>query len=89
MTEIVSSITSKGQVTIPAEVRRRLGLGTPDKIAFVLDEDGVRLRPATTTLSSLFGSVPALANESADLDREIGEAMQNEADRIVGRRDRR
>jgi bifunctional DNA-binding transcriptional regulator/antitoxin component of YhaV-PrlF toxin-antitoxin module len=76
-------------VTIPVEVRRRLGVGTPDKVAFVLDDDGVRLRPATTTLASLYGSVPALPNESADLEREIDEAMAEEADRIVGRLERR
>jgi antitoxin PrlF len=89
MKEIVSRVTRKGQVTIPAEVRRRLGVGTPDKVAFVLEDEGVRLKPATVTLASLYGSVPALPNESADLEREIDEAMQAEADRIVGRRVRR
>ena len=83
MREIVSNVTQKGQVTIPAEVRRHLGVGTPDKIAFVLDGDVVRLRQASVTVASLFGSVPALPNESADLEREIDEAMQAEADRIV------
>ena len=39
MKEIVSTITSKGQVTIPAEVRRRLGVGTGAKITFVIDEN--------------------------------------------------
>src|SRR4051794_29290082 len=85
MKEIVSSVTSKGQVTIPLEVRRRLGVGTPDKVAFVLDDDVVRLQPATTSLASLYGSVPALPDESADLEREIDDAMAQEADRIAGR----
>jgi antitoxin PrlF len=40
MREIVSTITSKGQVTIPAEVRQHLGVKTNDKIAFVIDEEG-------------------------------------------------
>lgn len=83
MKEIVSNVTRKGQVTIPAEVRRHLGVSTPDKVAFVLEDGGVRIRPATFTVASLFGSVPALPNESADLEREIDEAMQMEADRIV------
>ena len=44
MQEIVSTITSKGQITIPAVVRRHLGVGQRDKIAFILEEDGaVRL----------------------------------------------
>jgi len=41
MKEIISTITSKGQVTIPAEVRKFLGVKTNDKIAFVIDSEGV------------------------------------------------
>ena len=36
MKEIVSTITSKGQVTIPVEVRRHLGLRRNDKLSFVI-----------------------------------------------------
>ncbi|MDO8672595.1 MAG: type II toxin-antitoxin system PrlF family antitoxin [Dehalococcoidia bacterium] len=44
MNEILSTITSKWQVTIPAEVRRRLGLKNGDKVAFVIESEGtVRL----------------------------------------------
>lgn len=88
MKEIVSPVTRKGQVTIPLEVRRRLGVGAPDRVAFVVEEDGVRLKPATTTLASLYGSVPALPNESTDLEREIDAAMAEEAARIVDRLER-
>lgn len=38
--EIVATLTSKGQVTIPAEVRRHLGIGQGDKLSFVIDDDG-------------------------------------------------
>ncbi len=38
MKEIPSTITSKGQVTIPAEVRKHLGLKQGDKVSFVLDD---------------------------------------------------
>lgn len=36
-------ITSKGQVTIPAEIRERLGLLPNTEVDFVLDGKGVRL----------------------------------------------
>lgn len=85
MAEIIASISSKNQITLPAAVRKRLGVGATDKIAFVIDRDEVRIKPVRVTLSDLFGSVPALPNESADLEREIDEAMAAEADRIVGR----
>ncbi len=88
MKEIISSITSKGQVTIPLEVRRRLGVGTPDKVAFVLEDEGIRLRPATTSLGQPLRLGAGAADESVDLEREIEEAMGAAADRIVGRVER-
>ena len=55
MKEIVSTVTSKGQVTIPAEVRAYLGIKTHDKIAFIIDEEGVvRVRvPRYPNIASL------------------------------------
>ena len=58
MRQITTSITQRGQVTIPAEVRRPLGVGPRDKVAFSIDDDGVHLLPAPFTLESAFGSVP-------------------------------
>jgi AbrB family looped-hinge helix DNA binding protein len=40
MKEIVSTVTSKGQVTIPAEVRRHLGVAQGDKLSFVISDGG-------------------------------------------------
>jgi antitoxin PrlF len=37
-------VTQKGQVTIPLEVRRALGIGPGSEVAFELDEEGARLR---------------------------------------------
>jgi len=62
MKEIISTITSKGQVTIPAEVRNYLGISTNDKISFVIDDEGVvRLRvPRYPTIASLRGAAGRL-----------------------------
>ena len=38
-------ITSKGQVTVPREIRRALGVGTGDSLLFESDSSGVRVRP--------------------------------------------
>jgi AbrB family looped-hinge helix DNA binding protein len=38
-----STITRKGQVTIPIEVRRLMGLKEGDRVSFLVDENGVRL----------------------------------------------
>ena len=38
-------VTSKGQVTIPIEVRTALGIEAGTDVEFELDEGGARLRP--------------------------------------------
>lgn len=60
--EIIATITSKGQVTIPAEVRRHLGIKTHDKITFIIDTEGeVRLStPRYADVASLRGAAGSL-----------------------------
>ena len=83
MREIVSTITRKGQVTIPSEVRKHLGVGTPDKVAFVIEGDSVRLKSVAFTLDTVFGSIPARPGTSPDFEREIEEAKEEEAARRI------
>ena len=45
MESVSSSVTSKGQVTIPLEIRRRLGLARGSRVCFELVGDHVELRP--------------------------------------------
>lgn len=44
--EEISTITSKGQTTVPKSVRQALGLSEGDQIAFRVDEAGVTVRRA-------------------------------------------
>lgn len=87
MKEIRASVTSRGQVTIPAVVRRHLGVKTPDKVAFVIGENGtVVVRPVESTARKLSGIVPPFSDEDpGDFDALIAEAMEDEADRIVAK----
>jgi AbrB family looped-hinge helix DNA binding protein len=51
-----STLTSKGQTTIPKEVRDHLKLQSGDQIDFLIKEDGsVILRPATIHVRELKG----------------------------------
>ena len=50
-------MTQKGQVTIPAELRDKLGLAPKDTVQFVLDADGVKVQPAPSRIRKHFGSV--------------------------------
>ena len=42
-----TTMTSKGQVTIPKSVRQQLGLRQGTRVAFVVEGDHAVLRPAT------------------------------------------
>lgn len=53
----VRTMTSKGQVTIPAAIRKALGLKPRDKLAFRIDEGGVRLEPAQSSVLGGYRSV--------------------------------
>lgn len=66
MQEALATITSKGQVTIPAPVRQRLGLRAGDIVAFVVEDDGtVRLRPPR------YPTVASLRGAAGSLDRSL------------------
>ncbi len=53
-----STLTSKGQLTIPKEIRERLGLKPGDKFLFEVEDDAVRLRvQRRKTLEDLKGSL--------------------------------
>jgi AbrB family looped-hinge helix DNA binding protein len=53
-----TTMTSKGQVTVPREIRDRLGLKSGDKMAFTMLSDGtVVMRPKTRRLADLAGSL--------------------------------
>ena len=41
-----STISSKGQITVPQEIRKRLGLQTGDRVEFVVEQDRTVIRPA-------------------------------------------
>lgn len=51
-----ATITSKGQVTLPQEVRDHLHVREGDRLEFVIDQEGdVRVRPVTGSVEELFG----------------------------------
>jgi len=54
-----STITSKGQTTIPKEIRSHLHLQPGDRLEFIIDSDGrVVIMPATMDASELAGILP-------------------------------
>src|SRR5260370_17031986 len=57
MQEFETSVTEKGQVTIPQEIRRIMGLQPRDKVRFEVDGDVIKISRASSKLLQWFGSV--------------------------------
>jgi len=73
-----AKMTSKGQITVPKDVRMKLNLKPGDRVRFVIEADGrVRLWPAKRDISELVGVLPkprrALSIE--EMDEAIGRAV--------------
>ena len=62
---VSSTISSKGQITIPAEIRHRLGVKEGDRVEFVVDNGRTILQPATlgkNLFEKYIGALPGLSN---------------------------
>ena len=54
-----TTLTSKGQLTLPKDVRDRLDLHSGDKLEVFPQEDGtILLQPSTVDISELYGLLP-------------------------------
>ena len=60
MREFFSSVSPKGQVTLPVEVRRRWGIKPRDRVTFLVEDGSVTLVPAQSPLDESYGAVPPL-----------------------------
>jgi antitoxin PrlF len=61
-----STISSKGQITVPLEIRDRLGLKAGDRVEFVVDRGHTILRPShfpENPFEKYIGSLPAFQNK--------------------------
>jgi len=85
MKEIVSTVTSKGQVTIPVEVRKHLRLSRGAKLSFVIEDEGtVQLRvPKYSNVASIAGAAGSLDKSlSWQQVREVAREDRLEAKRV-------
>ena len=55
-------ITSKGQITVPQDIRHRLGVRPGDRLLFESDSRGVRIRPLRVNSSTLVRDGVCLAD---------------------------
>jgi AbrB family looped-hinge helix DNA binding protein len=72
-----ATVTSKGQITIPKEVRDELGIETGTRVWFVRTPQGYLMVPRNKRLMDLRGALkydgPPLSDE--EIERRVGQAL--------------
>ena len=83
MSAFVTTVTQKGQVTIPSELRKSLKIKPKAKVTFDLVDGEIRLRPAKSVVEATRGAVkPTTTPEDfRKLRRDFEEGMAEEARR--------
>jgi len=69
-----SRVTTKGQVTIPATVRKQLGIQQGDRVGFVYENGKVIILPVIKDIEAAFGLIAA--EQSVSL-QDMEDAIQN------------
>ena len=81
----IAHVSERGQITIPAEVRRRLGLGPGAKLEIEVQDNAIILRPIPS-ISALAGIFRQHAREKptdwetvrAETERAVAEEVAQE-----------
>jgi AbrB family looped-hinge helix DNA binding protein len=63
-----SSVSPKGQITLPLEIRRRWGIKAKDRVVIHVDEQTVTIAPARSAVDESFGAIPPLGRPLSDTE---------------------
>ena len=81
-----ATITSKGQLTLPKEVRSRLGVDAGDQVEFRIEADGsihvLSVKGSAQRLFGLLQSSETCASSIEDMDRAISDGVASDDERI-------
>jgi antitoxin PrlF len=81
-----ATLTSKGQITLPKEVREHFHLGAGDRLEFVIGRGGdVRVQPLAGSYRDLQGMLRRRGSPSPSdriLDQELTQLMEEDDQRI-------
>jgi AbrB family looped-hinge helix DNA binding protein len=67
---MLSNVTTKGQVTIPAEIRARFHIQANDRVDFFIDGERIIITPVRT-LKQLRGSIAVVGSGGFAKEREV------------------
>jgi AbrB family looped-hinge helix DNA binding protein len=70
----LSAVQAKGQVTIPSEIRKRLGLKKGDLVAFIETDRGVLISPQEVVAMEALDQIGRLLREKGVTQDELMES---------------
>lgn len=79
-----STLTSKGQITLPRDVRQALGLGVGDKVDFVEVEGGFKIVPLRKDVRGLKGRFAGRVTRPVTIQEMNDAIAQSAAERHEG-----
>ncbi len=77
-----ATLTSKGQITIPKQVRQSLNLHTGDRLQFVVHGREASIKPVSKSVDDLFGMLCNLNQKPVsveEMNKAIAEHMKAQA----------
>ena len=84
-----ATLTSKGQLTLPKDVRSRLGVAAGDQVDFAIGDDGtITVVAARRPASQLYAMLENASGEPVsieDMDRAIADRAADDDERVRGR----
>jgi AbrB family looped-hinge helix DNA binding protein len=75
VSELVSSVSPKGQITVPVEVRRLLGIKPKDKVTFRVEGTRVEITAQGGRLDESYMAIPPLKRRRGwkEIERDVSE----------------
>lgn len=82
-TYYTSSVSPKGQITLPADVRKALEIEPKDVVVIVFEDGKIQIESAKARLRAVYQSVPALdpLGEWSELTRSVWEEFGDQNSR--------
>ncbi len=82
-----SKLTSKGQITVPAEIRKALNIEEGDNIRFIIEDGEAKIKVVKKSIvDELFGSVKP-KGDTRDLKKVINDAWVERTEEIARKMD--
>jgi AbrB family looped-hinge helix DNA binding protein len=68
----VAKLSTKGQITVPKAIRKRINLQSGDRILFIEDEESIKIQrlPANIDPADLFGSLEIEKGKQVDIKEQ-------------------